>query len=344
MPGFSAYNGSNRLGGTDYGISPFDFSGLSQARGNATQASVAASNALAARNATEYVDQAKAQSDANNARIDSLMQGRLDQLKGDPVDQMVLAALQQRSGPDAGPYDATTRNAMFTKQAEMAAAAMKNQAGHLAGNISDPSYQAQLAQLQSARQKALQSAQLGIDQTANLANYDARGQALGQLGSFNQAHNAAITNQNNSLAGLLADRNYASQSDIYGGAAGGMPGGGATYTTTTTLGGGGSFIPFQATYGTDRPAQYSAPAQGAWRPGLAGSPAQVHTAPSVISTPGAQSASGGHTLTTGTYGYPQVQTRPQPQQQVPDWVSSYGKATPGPTLPSYSSFLASRRG
>lgn len=140
-----------------------------------------------------------------------LARGRLSDLRGDSADQMVLNSLMQRSGSDAGPYDKTTVNALLTGASGQARQAERSQMAQLGrGGLSvmDPAYQSAAREIQAQRQIANQQANLGIQQQANLANYAARGQALGQLGGFNQMRNAGITDASRYLGGLLAAEQF----------------------------------------------------------------------------------------------------------------------------------------
>lgn len=120
------------------------------------------------------------------------------------IDDMLLQALQERSGKDAGPFDATTRNALMTQASDAAGQAMLNAKGRISGSAGDPSVMAANNEADARRAQALQQAQLGINTQANVANYDARGQALGQLGSYNQQVQANKTDNERYLMGLLA--------------------------------------------------------------------------------------------------------------------------------------------
>lgn len=305
--------------GTDQTLSskpaPWDWKALSDQTGKmAYNASMASINGATA--GAGGVDPAKAQSDANTAEILGDARGRVSELRSDPVDAMVLKALQARASGASQPYDATTRNAMFTGQADMAAAAMQNQLGHLQGNPSDPSYQAQVSELQGQRQQALQSARLGIDQQANLANYNAQGTALGQTGAFNQSHNAGITDAQRYLGDSLKQQNFATADEIYG-----RQPVGPTYSSfyTSTLGGS---APTQVSSDNWAPSRtYSTPMSGNATAGH-----RVPTHASGYTTPTPLGPSGGYTLATGnTWGG-------QP----------YGGAPPAPAAPYPPKPVASR--
>lgn len=120
------------------------------------------------------------------------------------IDDLLLQALQERSGKDAGPFDATTRNALMTQASDAAGQAMLNAKGRISGSAGDPSVMAANNEADARRSQAIQQAQLGINTQANVANYDARGQALGQLGSYNQQVQGNKTDNERYLMGLLA--------------------------------------------------------------------------------------------------------------------------------------------
>lgn len=120
-----------------------------------------------------------------------------------PIDQMVLQALQERSGKDAGPYDQATRNALMTQAADTAGQVALNAKGRINGSANDPSVMAANNEADARRLQAIQQAQLGINTQANVANYDARGQALGQLGGYNQQVQGNQISNERYLSGLL---------------------------------------------------------------------------------------------------------------------------------------------
>ena len=120
-----------------------------------------------------------------------------------PIDQQILAALQERSGADAGPFDAATRNALMTQASDAAGQAALQQRGRIQGSASDPSVMAANNEADARRQQAIQQAQLGITSQANVANYDARGQALGQLGGYNQQVQGNQTSNERYLMDML---------------------------------------------------------------------------------------------------------------------------------------------
>lgn len=109
----------------------------------------------------------------------------------DPMDAMLREQLMARASGQNQPYDARTINALKVGANEQAAAAeMANnqraqqsleQRGFKPG---DPGYEAAMSRNQLARQQANQQASLGINQQANVANYNAQGQALGQMGGY----------------------------------------------------------------------------------------------------------------------------------------------------------------
>ena len=166
----------------------------------------------------------------NNDRAQAQVSGRLGELRDDPVDQMLMQQLTGRTQGDV-PYSDTVTNAMMTQRGEQAATGQQAAVDRLLRSgmsPSDPAFHAALAQLESGRQGSLQSLRTQIDSQANLANYDARGQAIGQLGGLNAQRNNAITGQANLNADYI---NSAPVFDFAGGpgspgGGGGMPSGG----------------------------------------------------------------------------------------------------------------------
>ncbi len=310
MAAFSNSSNPYQTSVLDAKISPWDWRALSERSGRMTQESVWNANQASAANAQSTGDNAKAQSDANTAEILGMARGRIGELRNDPVDAMVLQALQRRaSGADA-PYDETTRNAMFTGQSEMAAAAMQNQMGGIRGAPTDPSYQAQVAALQDQRQRSLQSARLGIDQQANLANFSARGQALGQTGAFNQSHNAGITDAQRHLGTALERQNFATADEIYGNGAQGAP----------------SYAGFSSSLGQRQaPAQYAyAPVSG-YRTGAASAGnGLAGRSKNYQASTGAPSTLASGSTFNWTTGQP-YSTRPQPVMAPQRMGVSYAK-------------------
>lgn len=127
-----------------------------------------------------------------------------------PMDKMMREQLMQRISGQQQPYDAATIGALKTGANEQAAQAQmvndqRAQASLQERGFSpgDPGYQAAMARNQLQRQQANQQASLGINQQANLANYNAKGQAIGQA--------SGVTNdQYNRQAGALdrLQKNY----------------------------------------------------------------------------------------------------------------------------------------
>jgi hypothetical protein len=135
-----------------------------------------------------------------------------------PIDQQILAMLQERTGADAGPFNAETRNALMTSASDAASQAMLNAKGRINGSAGDPSVVAANNEADARRSLAIQQAQLGINTQANVANYDARGQALGQLGGYNQAVQRNQTDNERYLMGLLSQESqYRSDGQPTGG-------------------------------------------------------------------------------------------------------------------------------
>jgi hypothetical protein len=164
-----------------------------------------------AANADALANSPEARAEANRQKLYGLAEGRLGELKGDQTDALVLAQLTARANGSQNPYDDQTINALLTGQNEQSAQAatnQQNQLDRLGLRATDPAYQSRLAEIQAQRQQANQAANLNIRQQANVANYGARGQALAGLGSFNMAHNAAITDQGRYLGGLYQQEQF----------------------------------------------------------------------------------------------------------------------------------------
>lgn len=163
---------------------------------------------------------------ARNEAYD-LTRGRVGELRNDPVDQEILAALRARATGQDVPYNETVINALFGQQAEMNAQSQRNELDRIraaGGSVTDPSYQAQLRAAQARSDANMQRARMGVDTQANLANYDARGRALGQTGAFNQLRNQGITSAEDRLLGLLTREEQTTRQPM------------TTGWTTTTMG------------------------------------------------------------------------------------------------------------
>lgn len=164
--------------------------------------------------AQDKEDTWEAEQRAQDQKVLGQASGRLSELRGDPIDQMLLDQLTGRVTGGDVPYSDSVINAMFAQRSDQAAAGQQAAVDRLlkAGmNPGDPGFAAALAELESDRQKSMQSLRSQIDSVANLANYDARGQSMGQLAGVNNARNAAITNQNNYLTDLLATQSVSRQ-------------------------------------------------------------------------------------------------------------------------------------
>lgn len=135
-----------------------------------------------------------------------------------PMDKMLREQLMQRVSGQQQPYDATTINALKTGANEQAAQAqmVNNQRAQASleergFKPGDPGYQAAMQKNQLARQQANQQAALGINQQSNLANYNARGQALSQAG---QMQNDQYQRQAGALDRLQRNYNQVSNRDL----------------------------------------------------------------------------------------------------------------------------------
>ncbi len=133
---------------------------------------------------------AENQAAGNRHQAYDLAHAGVDRLANDPTDQFIRGALQTAAGPDGGPYNATTRNAMFTGAMESSGAKAQAQsimdsAAQRGLSVSDPTVQAALRGAQGQQAQAGQRARLGIDTVANPANYAAQQSAVNRLGDYN---------------------------------------------------------------------------------------------------------------------------------------------------------------
>lgn len=156
----------------------------------------AASNTQAQQDALRLQDPTQSPGAALN-RIIGMGEDVYQGARSNPVDQMLMAELQKRVSGQNAPYNAETINAMKTGAANQSAAAEAANSQQAMQNLEargftpkDPAYQAALAANQAQRQQANQGANLQIAQNANLANYNAQGQAIGQANAVNRGQQA----------------------------------------------------------------------------------------------------------------------------------------------------------
>ncbi len=133
---------------------------------------------------------AENQAAGNKYQAYDLARGGVSRITNDPTDQFIRTALQTAAGPDGGPYNAATRNAMFTGAMESSGAKAQAQsimdsAAQRGMSVNDPSVQAALRNVQGQQAQAGQRARLGIDTVANPANYAAQQSAVNRLGDYN---------------------------------------------------------------------------------------------------------------------------------------------------------------
>lgn len=138
---------------------------------------------------------------------------RVSDLTNDPVDAMIRQRLQDVMGGKAAPYDQTTKNALFTSQADQAGAGeaarnqqIMDQVAMNGGSMNDPSAHAAINESMLQRQLANQGAHLNVDMNANTANFNAAQQATGALAANNNAHQSQITQASQFLTGQLDQR------------------------------------------------------------------------------------------------------------------------------------------
>lgn len=152
---------------------------------------------------------ASGQDRVNAARTEmyGLARGQVGALQNDAVDQEILSALRARATGGTLPYDQATKDALFSQQAQMNDArqtAERDRLSRSGVSANDPAFQAQMRANQARSDAAMQQARLGVNTQANLANYAAQGQALGQTAGFNQMRNQGIMGAQDRLMGLLS--------------------------------------------------------------------------------------------------------------------------------------------
>lgn len=214
------------------------FHGGTGARSNAyatfQNQQAALNNQIMALRGQDQEQERQSKYDAERARMEAareegfgLARNRIGELRGDPMDAAIREALMARIGGQDQPFDETTTNALFTDRAQQGAAAAQAQIARLRGNPNDPAYQAAVREIMDRSMRGSQDARLQVDMQANLANYDARGQAIGQAAPINLARNNQITDAERYLTGMLRDE--AATPEIPGGGSGGGGGGMMTW-------------------------------------------------------------------------------------------------------------------
>jgi hypothetical protein len=169
-----------------------------RARSDAYQAQIDATNRAAqAEQAVKVQDPRRSPRAAMNNILD-IADTNYAHAANNPVDAMLMAELSKRVTGQNVPYDSTTINALKTGAAEQSAAAEQANSAQAAQSLesrgftpNDPSFQAAMSANQTARQQSNQAANLSIAQNANLANYNAQGQAISQANTVNRGQTAA---------------------------------------------------------------------------------------------------------------------------------------------------------
>jgi len=151
---------------------------------------------------------AENRAEGNRLQAYDLARGGVDRLANDPTDQFIRQALQQAAGGQGGPYDATTRNAMFTSAMEGSGhdaqvQSIMESAAQRGMDPNDPSVQAALRRAQDGQAQSAQRARLGIDLEANRANYSAQQSAVDRLGGYNMDRQAQQTSAEDRLRDML---------------------------------------------------------------------------------------------------------------------------------------------
>lgn len=147
-----------------------------------------------------------------NLQAYDLAHGGINRLANDPTDQFIRGALQKAAGPDGGPYDATTRNAMFTGAMESSGAtaqvkSIMDSAAQRGLSVNDPTVQAALRNAQGQQAQAGQRARLGVDTVANPTNYAAQQSAVNRLGDYNTGKQQQTQSAEDRLRQMLMDEN-----------------------------------------------------------------------------------------------------------------------------------------
>lgn len=149
----------------------------------------------------------------NRRQAYDLARGGVNRLVNDPTDALIRQRLQEATQSGAGPYDATTRNAMFTNAMESSGADAQAQsivesAARRGMRPDDPSVQAALRRAQDQQAQGAQRARLGIDLEANRANYGAQQSALNRLGDYNQSRQGQIQSAEDRLREMLWNEGF----------------------------------------------------------------------------------------------------------------------------------------
>ena len=144
-----------------------------------------------------------------------VIRGRIGQMANDPTDQFIRQRLQQAAGPDGGPFNEATRNAMFTAQAQQGGQMASNESARIMEDAArrglsadDPGVRAALARVQTQQGQGAQRARLGVDLVANPANYAAQQSAVDRLGSYSQSQNQAMLSAEDRLRQMLMNERF----------------------------------------------------------------------------------------------------------------------------------------
>lgn len=161
----------------------------------------------------------QARVDASRGQVFANTEGRGQATLSDPYTQAALDRFKGVASGTTQPYDETTKNAMLTAASNQSAAAQSSQAQSLqqqmamnGGSMSDPSSQAALRELEANTQGSNQNSLNGINQTANLANFDAANQGAQQLASIRSNQNAQANQMYLAGAGYRAQDYATSES------------------------------------------------------------------------------------------------------------------------------------
>ncbi len=277
-PSFSAPGSDNVLSSHP---AAYDWRALSNQTGqmayNASKSSIDAARkqalgAAAGMSPEQFTEQQR-------GKIRDLTEGRAGELASDPRMNQAMDFFGQVLNGSKLPFSEETQRAQLNQSANGTAAANAAQLRALeeaivarGGSLQDPSFLAQKQEMMSNRQGQNLDALGRMMAQAGTANFNAQAQGANSLAGIRSGQNNQINQMN--LAGAGFEHGFTQNTnngDFNNGA-----GGGSTFTTSI-LGGGGSAAPAFNPTGAFSPS-YSGPSNAST--GLAGRPAQVHTADS----------------------------------------------------------------
>jgi hypothetical protein len=170
---------------------------------------VQASNAAASGGSGGMSD-IDAKAEANKREAYDLARGGVTRVTEDPVDKMIRDQLASVVSGKNVPFNDEVRNAMFSEQADMGAAANSNRAEKILAQATerglspnDPAVQAALRNSLTQQQLGAQGARQDIAKVANLANFNASQTGTRDLAGINESYQNRITGAEDRLRGML---------------------------------------------------------------------------------------------------------------------------------------------